>query len=164
MSGHASPKVSIDILNAGLTQLPKEPRLYLARGVLLTKLGEFSQAADDFEAANQINPQLSFLNVAEGLVKSQQHMPADALTKFRAAVKAHPNEALAHYFLAVALQELGKPEGSPENREAMDAATQAVKLDPNLVAARDLLSALYLESGHLDLSVEQSRAGLKIGR
>ena len=95
-------------------------------------------------------------------MKSQRHVPAGALTKFRAAVKAHPNEALAHYFLAEALEELGKPEGSPENRKAMDAASQVVKLDPNLVDARDLLNALYLESGHLDLSVEQSRAGLKL--
>jgi len=159
---HASPKVGIDILNAGLTQLPNEPRLYLARGVLLTQLGEFSQAADDFEKADRIDPQLSFLKVAEGLVKSQQHMSAEALTKFRAAVKAHPNEALAQYLLAEALQELGRREGSPEYKEEIDAATRAVRLAPDLVAAHDLLSALYLESGHLDLSIEQSRAALNL--
>ncbi len=159
---HASPKVGIDILNAGLTQLPKEPRLYLARGALLTQLGEFSRAADDFETANRIDPQLSFLNVAEGLVKSQQHMSAEALAKFRAAVKAHPNEGLAHYLLAEALQELGKPEGSPEYKEEIDAATRAVKLDPNLVAAHDLLSAVYLEHGQLTLSIEHSRDALRL--
>jgi len=159
---HASPKVGIDVLNAGLTQLPNEPRLYLARGVLLTQLGEFAQAADDFEKASRIDPHLSFLNVAEGLVKSQQHMSAEALTKFRAAVQAHPNEAFAQYLLAEALQELGKPEGSPEHREEMEAALRAVKLDPNLVADHDLLSSIYLENGHIDLSIEHSRTALRL--
>jgi len=159
---HASPKVGIDILNAGLSQLPREPTLYLARGVLRTQLGEFSEAADDFETANRIDPQLSFLNVAEGLVKSQQHMSAEALAKFRAAVKAHPNEALAHYLLAEALQELGKSEGTTEYKEEIDAATRALKLDPNLVAAHDLLSAVYLESGQVTLSTEHSRDALRL--
>ena len=36
---HASPKVGIDMLNAGLTQLPNEPRLYLVRGILLDATG-----------------------------------------------------------------------------------------------------------------------------
>ncbi len=159
---HASPQVGIDILNAGLTQLPNEPKLYLVRGVLLTQLGEFTRAAEDFETANRIDPQLSFLGVAEGLVQSQQHNTDLALAKFRAAVKAHPNEAYAQYLLAEALLAEGKAEGSPEYKEELEAATQAVKLDPRLVAAQDLLSTVYIESGHLDLAIEHSRAALAI--
>jgi Flp pilus assembly protein TadD len=45
---HVSPHVGIDILNAGLTQLPDEPRFYLVRGILLTQLGEFTRAVEDF--------------------------------------------------------------------------------------------------------------------
>jgi tetratricopeptide (TPR) repeat protein len=159
---HASPQVGIDILNAGLTQLPKEPRLYLVRGVLLTQLGEFARAADDFETADRIDPQLSFLGVAEGLVESQQHKSAEALAEFRAAVKAHPNEAYASYLLAEALQELGRPAGSAEYKEEIDAATRAVKLDPELVTAHDLLSAVYLANGRNDMAIEQSRIALAL--
>jgi tetratricopeptide (TPR) repeat protein len=159
---HASSRVGIDMLNAGLAQLPNEPRLYLVRGILLTQLGEFTQAAEDFEAASRIDPRLSFLGVAEGLVKSQQHEPAEALKQFRADVEAHPNEAYAHYLLAEELQERGEPEGSPEYKEEIAAAERAVKLDPRLVAARDLLSAVYLENGHTDLAIEQARAALAL--
>jgi len=159
---HASPKVGIDILDAGLTQLPKEPKLYLVRGVLRTQLGEFAGAAEDFDTASQIDPQLSFLGVAEGLVKSQQHRSADALAEFRAAVKAHPNEAFAQYLLAEALLELGKPEGSPEYREEVAAATRAVQLDPGLVAAHDLLSTVYFENGHTDQAIVHARAALAL--
>jgi len=159
---HASPQVGIDMLNAGLTQLPNEPRLYLVRGILLTQLGEFVRAAEDFDTASRIDPQLSFLRVAAGLVKSQQHKPAEALKEFRADVKAHPNEAYAHYLLAEELLEEGKPEGSPEYKEEVDAAERAVKLDPKLVAAHDLLSAVYLENEHTDLAIEHGRAALAL--
>src|ERR1035437_6766550 len=159
---HASPKVGIDILNAGLTQLPNEPKLYLVRGVLLTQVGEFTRAAEDFETASRVDPQLSFLGVAEGLVKSQQHMSVEALAEFRAAVKAHPNEAYAQYLLAEALLEQSKPEGSTEYKEEVEAATRAVRLDPGLVAAHDLLSTVYLENGYTDLAIEHSRAALAL--
>jgi tetratricopeptide (TPR) repeat protein len=159
---HASPKVGIDILNAGLTQLPKEPRLYLVRGVLLTQIGEFAHAAEDFETANRIDPRLQFLGVAEGLVQSQQHKPAEALIKFRAAVKANPNDPFSQYLLAEALQESGKPVGTPEYKEEVEAATRAVQLDPHLVAAQDLLGAVYLEEGHTEQSIQHSRAALAL--
>jgi tetratricopeptide (TPR) repeat protein len=159
---HASPQVGIDMLNAGLTQLPREPKLYLVRGVLLTQLGEFARAAEDFEAANRIDPQLSFLGVAEGLVKSQQHNSAAALAEFRAAVKANPNEAYAQYLLAEALLEQGPRPGSHEYSEELAAATRAVKLDPTLVAAHDQLSTLYLENGQTQQSIEQSRAAIAL--
>jgi tetratricopeptide (TPR) repeat protein len=159
---HASPQVGIDILNVGLTQLPNEPRLYLVRGILLTQLGEFTPAADDFEKASRLDPQLSFLGVAVGLVRSQQHKSAEALAEFRAAVKAHPNEAYAQYLLAEALSGEGKPAGSPEYKEELEAATQAVKLDPSLVVAHDLLSTVYYEGGQTDLAIEHSRAALDL--
>jgi tetratricopeptide (TPR) repeat protein len=159
---HTSPQVGIDILNAGLTQLPNEPRLYLVRGILQTQLGEFARAAEDFEKASRIDPQLSFLGVAQGLVKSQQHRSAEALDKFRSAVKAHPNEAYAQYLLAEALQEEGEPAGSPGHKEELDAARRAVQLDPRMVAAHDLLSAVYFDDGQSDLAIEQSRESLAL--
>ena len=44
----------------------------------------------------------------------------------------------------------------------MEAALRAVKLDPNLVADHDLLSSIYLENGHIDLSIEHSRTALRL--
>jgi tetratricopeptide (TPR) repeat protein len=159
---HASPQVGIDILNAGLTQLPNEPRLFLVRGILQTQLGEFARAAEDFEKASRLDPLLSFLGVAQGLVKSQQHMSAEALDKFRSAVKAHPNEAYAQYLLAEALEEEGAPAGSPRHNEELEAARRAVQLDPRMVAAHDLLSAIYYDDEQTNLAIEQSRASLAL--
>lgn len=159
---HSSPQAGIDILNSGLTQLPNEPRLYLVRGILLTQLGEFSRAADDFETANRLSPRMQFLSIAQGLVQSQQHNPDQALAKFRTAVKLHPHDAYAHYLLAEALDGNGKPPGSPEYQEELAAATAAVKLDPKLAAARDLLSSIYLENGQTQLAIDQSEAAIAV--
>jgi len=159
---HTSPQVGIDIVNAGLTQLPREPRLYLVRGILRTQFGEFARAADDFEIAGRIDPRLSFLGVVEGLVKSQQQRSAEALSEFRTAAKAHPNDAYTQYLLAEALQGLGKGEGSPEYEETVTAATRAVKLDPRLVAAHDLLGSIYLQNGQNDLAIKHSRDALAV--
>lgn len=159
---HASPQVGVDILNAGLTQLPKEPRLYLVRGVLLTQLGEFNRAASDFEAASRIDPQLRFLRTAEGIVQSQQHDAPKAIASFRAAVRAHPEEAYAHYLLAEALQGESKPEGSPEFNEMMQEAKRALQLEPRMIAAHDLLAAVYVELGQPQKAIEHSHAALSI--
>ncbi len=158
---HASPQVGIDMINFGLTQAPNEPRLYLARGILLTQLGEFMRAADDFETASRIDPNVQFLEVAQGLVRSQQHNSTAALAKFRAAVKAYPNEAYAHYLLAEALLE-GKQLGSHNSREELQAASRAVELDPHMVAAQDLLATIFLGDGNVDQVIQHSRAALAL--
>ena len=159
---HASPQVGIDIVNAGLTQLPNEPRLYLVRGVLLTQLGEFARASSDFDAANRIDPQLHFLRAAQGIVQSQKHDAPQAIASFRAAVKAHPDEAYAHYLLAEALQGEGRGEGSPEFKEEIREAERALQLEPRMVAAHDLLASLYIEFGRTQEAIEHSRAALAI--
>lgn len=159
---HSSPQVGVDILNAGLTQLPKEPRLYLVRGVLLTQLGEFTRATDDFEAASRLDPKLHFLAAAQGIVQSQQHDQPRAIASFRAAVKAHPEEAYAHYLLAETLHGKSSSEGSPEFKEEIREAERALQLEPRMVAAHDLLAAVYVEFGRPQEAITHSRAALAI--
>jgi tetratricopeptide (TPR) repeat protein len=158
---HASMQVGVDILNAGMTQLPNEARLYLVRGILYTQLGEFDEASEDFAVANRLDPKLSVLGAAEGLVASQQHKSGEALSAFRSAAKAQPTDALTQYLLAEALSQQGPPEGSSHYAEEVAAAKRAYRLDPSMVAAHDLLATIYLQGGHADLALEQSRAALK---
>jgi tetratricopeptide (TPR) repeat protein len=157
---HASMRVGIDILDAGLTQLPKEAQLYLVRGVLYAQMGKFRDATVDFDTANGLDPNLSFAGTAQGLVESQEHKSGEALNTFRAAAKAHPKDALTQYLLADALSQEGKPEGSPEHAEEISAARLAVQLDSGNVAAHDLLATIYLQDGHTQLAIEQCRVAL----
>lgn len=157
---HSSAQVGIDMVNFGLRQMPNEPRLYMLRGILLTQLGQFARAAGDFETANRLDPNLRFLGVAEGIVESQQQNSAKALAKFRAAVKAHPQEGYAWYLLAEELEQQSPKQGTPAAAEEMTAAKKAVQIDPGLGAAHDLLSTLYYQNGDKKLAIQQSRIAL----
>lgn len=159
---HASLQVGIDMLNAGLTQLPHEPRLYLARAVLNSEKGNLSQAMEDFETVNQLDPNLSLAGVAEGLARSEQHKSKEALASFRAAAKAHPHDAFTQYLLAEALSEQEIEPNSSEYAEAIVAATRAVTLDPKMASALNLLSTLSLRDGHIQRAIDYSRKALAI--
>jgi tetratricopeptide (TPR) repeat protein len=155
---HGSPKIGIDFLNAGLTQLPQEAHLYLVRGILLCQLGEFTKAFDDFQTANRLDPGLSYADVAKGIVESQVHKTKEALAQFRAAAREHPNEALTLYLLAEALSQ----EEKPDLAEEIGAANRAIQLDPKLVAAQDLLAGIYLREGEKQQAIDHSEAALAV--
>ncbi len=157
---HDSMQVGVDYLTAGLTQLPREPNLYLARGVLLAQLGHFPEAAEDFARANALDPHLSISAVAQGLVASQEHNSAQALNNFRAAAKAHPNDALTQYLLAEALSEQSNAPNSIDSREEVAAAQRAARLDPHMVAAHDLLATAYLRNNQPQKAAEECRTAL----
>jgi tetratricopeptide (TPR) repeat protein len=157
---HASFQVGVNMLNAGLTQLPGEARLYLARAVLYSEMGDFTKATDDFVTVNRLDPNLSIAGAAEGLARAEQHKSKEALASFRVAAKAHPEDAFTQYLLAEALSEEGSPQGSPEYLEAVEAATRAAKLDSKLMAALDLLSTLYLRDGDTQAAIEYCQKAL----
>lgn len=159
---HASMQVGIDILNAGIGQLPNEGRLYLVRGILYTQLGKFDEAAEDFGTANRLDPKLSVLGAVQGLAASQQHKSVEALTAFRAAARAHPKDALTQYLLAEALSLEGPHQGSSDYAEEIAAAKRACDLDPSMVAAHDLLATIYLRNGYTSLAIKQSNAALAV--
>lgn len=160
-SSHRSYKVGIDILSAGLTQMPNESRLYLARGILYAELGSMPEAMDNFANADRCDPSLSFLGTAEGVAETQMYKFTDAIAKFRAQVKKNPNDALSQYLLAEALSHERKLEDRSESQQAIEAAKHALKIDPQLMGARNLLTGLYLQSGKTDAAIEQCEIALK---
>ena len=157
---HDAMQVGVDYLSAGLTQLPREPNLYLARGVLQAQLGRFPEATDDFAKANELDPHLSFSTVAQGMVASQEHHSEEALSSFRAAAKAHPDDALTQYLLAEALSQKSGAVGSADYRDEVAAAERAARLDPHMAAAHDLLATAYLRNNEPQKAILQCRAAL----
>ena len=159
---HASMQVGIDIINAGLTQLPNEARLYQVRGILFIQLALFNEAAADFEKASKLNPRLPMLGTAEALAASQQHNDSEAIAKFRRAVQAQPNDALTQYLLAEALSLKGPPDGSQDAIEEIAAARKACRLAPTMTTCHDLLASIYLQSNNTKQAAEESRIALAI--
>ncbi len=157
---HGSYQVGIDLLNTGLQQLPNNPRLLLARGVLRAQLDHMDAALTDFEAAHRLDPKLSLAEDAMGVLFSQKHDMSAARAVFREKLKGQPNDALLQYLYAESLSE-GAAEDSKSLAEAIAAAKRSVELEPSYQSARDLLCVLLLRHGDLKEVVEQADEALK---
>lgn len=154
---HQSFQVGIDMINAGLQQVPEAAPLYVARGVLYVQLADYSRADADFDRAETLDPARALGSVARGLSQIQQNNLDEALATISAQIKNNPKEAFPYYVLGELLSRQGARPGSPEFRRALDAAGEAVRLKPDFALARDLLSRLYLEAGENGKAVEQCR-------
>jgi len=79
----------------------------------------------------------------------------------REQIRARPGNAFLHYLLAEVLNWRGPPAGSPEFQQALQAASDAVRLQPDLTLARNLLSRLYLDAGKVNPPSKQCREVLR---
>ena len=159
---HDSSQAGIDMVTAGITRLPNNPALFLARGMLYGNMAKYPKAEADFRSAQLLDPQHGTGSYGVGLIQIQGGQYAQALVTIRAGLRTHPENAQLHFLLARILMEDGASPGTPVFKEAADSAVEAVHLDPGLGSARDLLAEIYLRSGRPALSVEQSRAALNI--
>jgi len=156
---HASYQVGIDVVNAGLRQSPETAKLYLARGVLQVQLSQYDAAVADFERAHTLDPKLSFVEDALGMMRSQQHDWAGSLEIFQQQAAKHPQDPLLEYLYAEAL---AQGDGSEQNTaKAIAAAKKALELEPDYQPARDLLYTLLLKTSRYTEVIDQARLALK---
>ena len=160
-SKHDSYQVGIDLINAGITQIPKDSSLYVARGILLVQNGHYPEGRADFETANRLDPGQASAAVAEGLASIQQANLDQALATVQTQLKTHPDEAFLHYLQAEILEQKGADVGSTDFKEALRSAGEAVRLQPDFLLARDLLGNMYLRSGQTEKAIEQCRIVLR---
>ena len=157
---HSSFQVGIDMIDVGIKELPGVAALYVARGVLFIQLERFEKGEADFATANRLDTGQTSGAVAQGLAQIQQSNLDQALATIRSKLKTHPEDAFLHYLQAQVITQNGAEVGTPQFKEAIAAASRAAQLKPEFVLARDLLGNLYLKSGQLDKSIEQSRLAL----
>jgi tetratricopeptide (TPR) repeat protein len=158
---HKSYEAGIQMVKAGLMLSPDSPGLHLARGILYVQVGQIEQADADFAASERLDPQQPGTAVARVLSHLQQNNMDEALKAVQEEMSGRPNDGYLYYLLAEVLNWQGPPAGSPEFQKALDAALTAVRLQPGLTLARNLLSRLYLDNGQVKLAIEQCRAVLR---
>jgi tetratricopeptide (TPR) repeat protein len=159
---HSSFGVGVEMINAGLTQLPDSAPLYLARGVLNVQRARYPEAEADFAKANEIDPQQDIASLAHGLALVQQDKLDMALATAREELKKHPEDAFVRYLVAEILEQKGAIPGTPEFQQAIREAEQAVKTRPDFVLAHDILAGLYLKSSQIELAKRHAREALRL--
>jgi tetratricopeptide (TPR) repeat protein len=128
---------------------------------LYVQLADYAKADADFDRAERLDPNRALGSVARGLSQIQQNNLDQALVTVRSQLKVNPKDEFLHYVLAELLSRKGAQPTSPEFQQAVDAALEAVRLKPNFVLARDVLSRLYVQSGELDKAIEHCRLALR---
>ena len=159
---HESYQAGIEMVDAGLARLPQNSSLYLARGMLYGGKGDYNKAEADLQSAEMLDPKHGLGSYGVGLVQAQANHPEQALATSRAALRSHPNDAQLNLLLARLLIEAGEKPGSAFFQEALHAAEKAVRLNPDLLPARNLLAKIDLLMGDTAHAAEQCRAALKI--
>ena len=158
---HDSFQVGIDMINVGIHQIPNDPSLYLSRGLLYAQLAEYDKANADFEKVDQLDSKQSLGSYALDLTDLQKNNPEQALVKVRTQLRQYPQSPLLNLLLAELLMNEAPPVGSPVFLEAKNKVLLALKLKPDLVKARDLLSDIYMRTNQYGLAVEQCKLALQ---
>ena len=158
---HASYQVGIDVVDAGIEQSPEAAKLYLARGVLQVQLSHYDPALADFEKAHALDPQLSFVQDAMGMIRSQQHDWTGSLQIFQQQAAQHPQDPLLQYLYAEALA-TGEGDGAGQNlSKAIAAVKKALQIEPGYQPARDLLCTLLLKTNQYNEVIDQAGIALR---
>lgn len=160
---HQSFQAGIEMMNSGLKLQPDAAPLYLARGVLYVQVGKFNQAEADFDKAEQLDPRHSAAGIAQGLIAEEKHQddPDKALAVVRSKLAKAPNDAFLLYLESAIIQQKAPAAGSAEFAQGMEAAKKAVKLQPSLGNAHNILANYYLQADKTDFAIAECRAALK---
>jgi Tfp pilus assembly protein PilF len=116
-------------------------------------LRDYQGANSAFQAAVKARPKDANLKVRWGMMYNEYSQPGDAADLFKEALDIDANNARALYGLALVASDAF--EGN-----ASDFAEKALKADPKLVEARELLARIALEDNHPEKAVEEAKKAL----
>lgn len=159
---HQSFQAGVEMVSVGLKAQPRSATLYLARGVLYAQLAFYDKAEADFEKAEELDPHQAFSAAASGLMAEKgRAYTSQGLADLRHKLSKKPDDAFLWSLEASLLSESAPAPGTPEFSEAMHAAQNAVKLDPGISSAYDVLAKLYEQTGSTDEAIGQCRNALR---
>jgi len=116
-------------------------------------LRDYRNANDAFRDAVKARPKDANLKVRWGRMYVDYSQPGDAADLFKEALEIDEKNAKALYGMALVASDAF--EGN-----AADFADKALKADPNLVEARELLARIALEDNHPEKAVEEAKKAL----
>lgn len=126
-----------------------------ARAEALWALGRYVEANASFNMAVKAQPENLELRVRWGRLFLDRYVPAEAATIFKEALEIDPNYPPALLGMALVAA------GSFESR-AVELAEKALKGDPKLLEAQELLARLALEDSNPERAVKEAKKALEL--
>ena len=131
---HDRFQTALEILGAGLRNVPRSARLLMMRGAVHAQLAQFDKASDDFQNADRIEPDRGYGSVGLSVLLNETNQLTEARTVLR--------------------------EGAGFE-EAEKALLRSVKSKPNFASAHAALGKLYSKSARIDEAIAELRLALK---
>ena len=151
----------MNVVNDGISLLPKAAALYFARGMLYVQLSDYQKAQNDFDAAYKLDPKQSLTAAAQGLTAVQRNDLGSALAGVQEKLRARPDDPILLYMLADVTAQQDPEPGSTEFQTAINSARRAVTLKPSLGPAHTVLAKLYLVANRYPEAAVECRKALE---
>ncbi|MBZ5621951.1 MAG: tetratricopeptide repeat protein [Acidobacteriia bacterium] len=159
---HQNYDLSLEISDIAIRLVPQSHRVRLQRGVVMAMKGRFEDAEQEFLTASRLGGEASLPFVALALVRMQMNKLPEAIEVLRRRRQLNREDYLVDWFLGEALSRDGAPPGSPEEREAVGALEDAVRVKPDSSAPRTLLGKFLVKRGELERAAESFEKALKL--
>jgi len=159
---HENYDLGLEISDIGLNSIATSYRLRLERGVVLAMKGRFEDAEHEFELATLTSKGISLPFVALALVRMQMNKLPEAIDVLRSRRRLNPNDYLSDWCLAEAISRQGAEPGTPQEKEAVRALEDALRVKPAAGQAQTLLGKFLVKRGDLDGAKAALERALKL--
>jgi len=159
---HGAFTLGIEIVDAGLRNLPEDAQLYTVRGILRAQTDQYREAEADFERANQLAPAQVFGTLGLGITFLQQDKAEESVRVVRERLASSPGDPMLNYFLAEALLRKGVQPGQPEFEETRRALQRCLAAKPDFAPAHARLGKLLLMAQDTPLGFSECERAFRL--
>lgn len=135
------------IVNNLVAKAHDNPEIYVTRGIIFRKKGDFQAAIKDLDRAIELQPNFAIAHCQRGLAYQQSSLDPlgdKALADAEEAIKIDPTISLAHIVRGNALRQKNNPSA------AIEAFNQAIKHNPDSWSAYSNRAGAYVETQEFD--------------
>jgi tetratricopeptide (TPR) repeat protein len=148
LNQHWNPTEALRAFNAGVKTFPSSVTLWMGLGGTYYLLGKYSEASETLLHTSRMAPDNPNVHALLGLAYAAAGPLQKAIEqRFVDYVKAHPRDALAHYFYGKILLDQNQQKAGSYLDQAQRELSRAVELNPKLSQAHLELAKLFQMRG-----------------
>lgn len=160
---HSDPAAALQAFISGVKSFPSSVDLRLGLGGCYYLVGKYGEASETLLRASRMAPENPKVYALLGLAyDAAGPLQPDITQRFESYVKAHPGDALAHYFYGKILLDRTKGEAHINFAPPRQELNKAIALNPSLPQARLELGKLLRMRGDLPAAKAQFEAAAKL--
>lgn len=159
---HGNYDLGLEVVEAGVGNLPDSPRLLTMQGVLQAQLGFYERAEEAFRRAAELEPDERSAALGLSITLQRTGRAAQSIEVLRQRARQAPDDAVTAFLLAQALIRKGVSPGEREFEEARVLLERAVPALPAEAAPRVELGKVNLRSGRVPEAVALLREAVQL--